>query len=251
LDPSNVVINANPGTEVCTGTNVTLTANAFEAVSYTWSTGETGPTIIVTETEAGTVDYICTVVNEDGCESEGSISIDYIAASEITITVDPEEGPYCLNDPVVLEAFALDALSYTWQPGGLNDPIITVTSDVYGIVEYEVTVLNELGCETTASVEIDYDCVTAVAEIETDKMTINVYPNPNKGEFNIELIGINQEVEISIIDFAGRLIVEEKILDITEDKMIKHFNLNEYERGVYFLQITHGETVSYQKVVIH
>jgi hypothetical protein len=248
LSPSNVVIYANPGTAVCTGTNVTLTANAFEGVSYSWSTGETGESIVVNETTAGTYDYTCTVINQDGCESEETISIEFSAGSDITITVDPDYF-VLVNTPVTLEAYAPDAISYTWEPGGSNDPMIVVTSDVVATVEYTVTVINSVGCETSASVEITYGHV-AVTELESDNMSINVYPNPNNGEFSLELTGVSQEVDISVIDFAGRLILEEKVLDVTADKIKKQFDLSEYERGVYFLRITHGEKVSYKKVVI-
>jgi len=248
LNPSTVVINANPGTEVCTGTNVTLSANAFEAVNYEWSTGETGSEIVVNETTPGIYDYTCYVVNEDGCESEETISIEFVAGSEITIVADPGTE-VLVGQTVTLEAIVDDAISYLWQPGGLEDPIIQVTSDEVGTIEYTVTVINSAGCETTASIEITYGPV-AIPELESDIMSINVYPNPNSGEFSLELVGISQEVEISVIDFAGRLILEEKILDITADKMEKQFDLGDYERGVYFLRITHGGKVSYKKVVI-
>jgi hypothetical protein len=248
LNPSTVVINANPGTEVCTGTNVELNANAYQAVSYTWSTGETGPDIVVNETVPGVYDYTCVVVNEDGCESEETISIEFGAGSEITIVADPGTT-VLVGQTVTLEAIVDDAVSYEWQPGGFQDPIIEVTSNVAGTIEYTVTVINSAGCTTTESIEITYVPV-GVPELESDIMSINVYPNPNSGEFSLELIGMSHEIEISVIDFAGRLILEEKILDITADKMEKQFNLSDYERGVYFLRITHGGKVSYKKVVI-
>jgi hypothetical protein len=249
LNPSTVVINANPGTEVCAGTTVELSANAFEAVSYTWSNGSTGAVINVTETVAGTYDYTCVVVNQDGCESEATISIEFVAGSPITITVDPDQAGYCINQPVTLEASAPNAISYEWQPGGSNDPQIVVTSNELGTIVYTVTVINNIGCETQESVELIFDCV-AVPELEPDMMSINVYPNPNNGEFSVEFIGMSREVEISVIDFAGRLILEDKILDITAEKMEKQFDLSNYERGVYFLRITHGDKVSYKKVVV-
>ncbi|NPD48308.1 T9SS type A sorting domain-containing protein, partial [Lentimicrobium sp. S6] len=248
--PSMVTITANPGTEVCTGADVELTAEAEGAVSYTWSNGETTPSIIVSEVTAGVYEYTCEVVNQEGCESDAMVSIEFIGGSAVTIMVNPENGPYCVNEPVELEAVAEDAVSFDWQPGGLSDPIIEVTSDVVQTVEYTVTVINSLGCESMASVEIEYDICESLPELESDMMTIHVYPNPSNGEFSLELTGMSQEVEISVIDFAGRLVLEDKILEITADKMEKQFDFSDYERGVYFLRITHGGKVSYKKVVI-
>ena len=249
LTASNVVINANPGTEVCTGTNVTLSANAYEAVSYTWNTGETGASIIVTETTAGTVDYTCTVLNEDGCESSSTISITYNSlGSDITITADPGQV-VLVGQNVTLEAYAPDAISYEWQPSGSNNPIFVVTSEEVQTIEFVVTVINSIGCESSESIEIEWRPV-GLSELEFEMMTVNVYPNPNNGEFSLELTGVNKEVNISVIDFAGRHIYKEKILDITDNKIERQYNFNHYERGVYFLRITHGDSVSYKKVVV-
>ncbi len=171
--------------------------------------------------------------------------------SEVFINVNPHQGPYCLNEIVTLEAYAFRAISYSWEPGQQNNSTIEVTSDTPGIVSYTVTVINELGCESQASIDIEYDECMAVEEFDLEEdVSINLYPNPNNGEFNLELAGIKDEVKISIIDFAGRLIMEERIMDITSDKLEKHYNLNNYERGVYFLKITYGESISYKKVVI-
>ncbi|NOR87772.1 MAG: T9SS type A sorting domain-containing protein, partial [Bacteroidales bacterium] len=169
LTPSVVLISADPDTEVCSGTDVTLTANAFEAVSYSWSTGETAASIIVNESNAGTFEYSCLVMNEDGCESEESIHIVY--------------------------------------------------HNCIGIDEF-------------------------------DSRSISIYPNPNDGIFTLSITNVSQEVEVRVIDFAGRLILEEKMLDITANKLEKQYNFNDYERGVYFLRITHGDSVSYKKVVV-
>ncbi len=248
LNPSTVVINADPGTEVCAGTDVELNANAYQAVSYTWSNGDTGPDIIVNETVTGVYEYTCVVVNEDGCESEETISIEFVVSPEITIVADPETDVLA-GQTVTLEAITDDAVSYVWQPGGEQNSIIQVTSEVEGTIEYTVTVINSIGCTTTESIEITYRPV-GLPELDADIISINVYPNPNSGEFNLELIGMSHEVEISVIDFAGRLLLEEKIIDIKTDKMEKQFDLSEYERGVYFLRITHGGNVSYKKVVI-
>jgi len=81
-------------------------------------------------------------------------------------------------------------------------------------------------------------------------MNITIYPNPNTGEFTLELSGVSQEIKISIIDFAGRLIIEQNVIDFTEHKIEKKFDLSDYERGVYFSRIVQGEKISYQKVVI-
>ena len=61
---------------------------------------------------------------------------------------------------------------------------------------------------------------------------------------------MSQEIKVSVIDFAGRLILDTDIIDYTDNKIEKEFDLNDYERGIYFLRIIQGDKISYKKVVI-
>jgi len=197
--------------------------------------------------------YIVRVKDANGCTqyyAGNPVVVADHSPSDVFINKYPHSGTICVNEIVTLEAYAYGAISYTWEPDGQEESTIEVTSSTPETVVYTVTVINESGCESQESVEVIYDDCIGLAELESETMTINVYPNPNDGEFNLELVGMSQEVQISVIDFAGRLILEEKIFDISADKMEKQFDLSEFERGVYFLRITHGEQVSYKKVVV-
>jgi hypothetical protein len=61
---------------------------------------------------------------------------------------------------------------------------------------------------------------------------------------------MSQEVKILVIDFAGRLVFEDEIFEITANKIKKQFDFRYYQSGVYFLRITHGDKVSHKKVII-
>ncbi|RLG29660.1 hypothetical protein DRO03_06690, partial [Methanosarcinales archaeon] len=67
LPPVPVTIEAISGTDACIGAQVILEANADNATSYTWSTGQTGSAIVVSSGIEGFSDYSCVVVNNEGC----------------------------------------------------------------------------------------------------------------------------------------------------------------------------------------
>jgi len=196
--------------------------------------------------------YIVRVMDENGCMilyDGNPVVVEQLGGSVIVINKTPDYGTICVGETVSLEAIAEDAVTYTWEDGS-TDAFREVTSDVSGTVTYTVTVVNESGCISEESIDIFYDECLGLPETGDDAMTINIYPNPNTGEFTLELNGVSQEIKISIIDFAGRLIIEQNVIDFTEHKIEKKFDLSDYERGVYFLRIIQGEKISYQKVVI-
>jgi len=103
-----------------------------------------------------------------------------------------------------------------------------------------------LGCQTVDSVAVDFkDCA-----LNFDEIIINLYPNPNKGKFTLGLTGVKDDVSIAILDFIGKQVVEEKIVDITSYKLEREFDLSEYERGIYFIRINYHDKVYYQRVVV-
>ncbi|MCK5776494.1 MAG: T9SS type A sorting domain-containing protein, partial [Bacteroidales bacterium] len=196
--------------------------------------------------------YIVRVMDGNGCmvlTAFNPVVVEDLQASDIVINSTPDYGTVCVGEIVVLEAIAVDAVSYTWEDGS-TEAIREVTSDTPGTVIFTVTVVNESGCTSEKSIEIFFDECIGLPELNVDAMTVTIYPNPNTGIFTLELTGVNQEIKVSVIDFAGRLILEKDIVDYTENKIEKQFDLNDYERGIYFLRIIHGDKTSYKKVVI-
>lgn len=77
-----------------------------------------------------------------------------------------------------------------------------------------------------------------------------VYPNPNKGEFNVKFTSaITNPVNMNIYDIRGR-----KVFGNVYNKGVTDFNevirLNSIQSGVYLLEITTGESSVIKKIVI-
>lgn len=78
---------------------------------------------------------------------------------------------------------------------------------------------------------------------------INIYPNPNKGIFNIEINGFGQKFNVSVINFAGRVIEQEEV-KIFANEFKSTLDLSKYSSGVYFLRISNDSKSDYKKIVI-
>lgn len=79
---------------------------------------------------------------------------------------------------------------------------------------------------------------------ENQGQIISIYPNPNKGEFNIEIDEENTKVEIFALNGAK---VYGKIM---QKKGIQQITLSETEKGTYLVKITNKKGVVNKRIVV-
>jgi OOP family OmpA-OmpF porin len=94
-----------------------------------------------------------------------------------------------------------------------------------------------------------YDSLDYVTNIKNheNNFKVNVYPNPNNGNFNIEY-HTTKATELIITDITGRLINRYTLLPLQNNLLIKEEELNS---GVYFYHILVGEkNLKTDKIVI-
>ena len=132
--------------EPCSGDPIELTAEPYDPeIDYTWSTGEKGASIIVSE--SGT--YSLVSVNSAGCSSTATIDLDLLAKPDIDIDSD---GPlnFCRGDSVHLfPADYKSELQYSWSNGETSATVTATESGVYSLFAE-----NQFGCKDTAFVTV-------------------------------------------------------------------------------------------------
>ncbi|NVO86656.1 gliding motility-associated C-terminal domain-containing protein [Hymenobacter terrestris] len=125
--------------QACPGSPNVLTAVAPGATAYRWNTGDTTPTLAVTQ--VGT--YTVTASFPGGC----SLSASHTVA--VPVAAISGDSLLCAVRPVQLAAGQSGATAYRWSTGATT-PIISVTQP--GL--YSVVVVYDGGCQSSASYRV-------------------------------------------------------------------------------------------------
>jgi len=177
---ADIVADAGTDLEICEGDSISLLGSASGAgiaYTYTWTPDESmddpnvqNPRVSPTETTT----YVLTV-SAEGCEGK-SDSVEVVVHPTPVLVAADTSYEACANTPVSLGISAIGnpdttvQYEYTWAPGlGLDDPnspnpVATLVSSV----DYEVSAINNFGCESEPTIVPVNILPTPLAEAGTD-----------------------------------------------------------------------------------
>ena len=75
---------------------------------------------------------------------------------------------------------------------------------------------------------------------KTDDFSIGLYPNPNNGSFNVELIGYTGVVDMQLYDLSGKIVHQDKLISMRGTS--QNFQLN-LSPGIYLVRFN-GELIN-------
>lgn len=133
--------------------------------SYAWSTGETSPSISVSQ--AGT--YSVIVANDDGCEDSDDVTV--TLNTHIDVTIENQTENFCENHNAILVA-QTNAPSLVWSTGETTPQITALTSGTYYVTAQDGE------CKGIASIEVEscpFDFYLPNTITPTDNNGINDY----------------------------------------------------------------------------
>ena len=213
--------------------------------TYSWSNGQTTST--ATGLSAGI--YSLTVTDGNGCSS---------SVATVTIT----QPPLALRDSISTSTCSNNFITatigvkggtspytYAWSPGGGTK--VTMSGLTPGT--YTITVTDAHSCSNSFSKSLV--CGGIIKEEGKDKDTagpqccagdenINLYPNPNTGQFTLS--GLDKGMIVEIYDFTGR-----KVSSLSANDATIQLNIYDQPNGIYLIRIldTVGNLVDMKKVV--
>jgi len=170
-------------------------------------------------------------------------------------------GPYTISEPTAISIDGLAANSidedaggntaytvsggtapytYDWTgPNGFSStgadlPALTQASNVGA---YQLTVTDANGCTATQTITI-----TGVSELGS-VYAIALYPNPNNGQFVLNIQGLNGErVVYTIVDQAGRVVFAKELGSVGGNR-VENIDLTDVAAGFYNVQFQIGSNV--------
>jgi len=226
----------------CIGSSVTLTAESGFG-SYTWSNGETGPTLEVTE--SGT--YSVSVTDISGCPiMSAEVIVNVSDAPEASFTYEQTDG-YTIE----FSNTSSDGNEYLWNFEGGNystqsEPSFTFPFD--GFYPVTLIVSNDCGSDTITA-EVEVLKINNVNQINNDLNNIKIFPNPSQGLVTIELENNTPTAyKMRIINLLGQEIINESFKITGID--IRNIDLRQYGKGIYWIVIENGKSSVSKKIIL-
>lgn len=241
--------------DICTGDSRVLDAGAGVA-SYLWSTGATDQSITVTETG----EYWVLLTSEFGCTDSDTVAV--------TVLPFPEQA-VAPTGPAIIDNFLTTVSQYTstgaefadtysWMlepsaagsiSGTSTTADVTWTAGFAGAAIISLYGMNDCG-DGPVSSAIEVQVYTSQGIGENTIGQVRIYPNPNKGTFNIEISTASaKSLDIRMTNTLGETVYQKNDLRVN-GKLSETVNAANAGSGMLILTITDGESTWQGKVFI-
>ncbi|WP_317898968.1 metallophosphoesterase [Aurantibacillus circumpalustris] len=203
---------------ICDGETATITASG--ANTYSWSNGITNANLILSPIIGANYSVIGTDLNS--CKN--SALTGFTVNPSPTITAISSQTLICAGESVTLTASG--ANNFMWNTNASTSSIIATPIQT---TNYSVTGTNSNNCSASVNVEQKVNGCTGIGKLSLGENSL-IYPNPNKGAFNIEL---NTEGDFKV-EFFNTL--GQRVYTTDLQKGNNPISINE-NKGIYFYVI--------------
>lgn len=225
-----------PNNKVCAGSSISMNATGG-AYSYTWvNTGTTGAFLAATPSVS--TNYTVIGAGPFGCIGSSTQSI---AVNPLPVITVAGNRTICVTGGAFT---ASGALTYQWSSNSFFLQGAAVNPNPQQNTNVTVSGTDANGCVGTTVLALVVDPCTGIASLNGSGIkNVLVYPNPNNGEFTIELRnGLSKTVEL--MDVTGRV-----VLATTTANDLINLNINDLSNGIYHVKIKSNNAVEVLKVV--
>jgi hypothetical protein len=238
VSPSPNAVLFAPTNTVCIGSSVVL--YGLGGNNYSWNTGGSGASIVVSPTT--NTSYSVIVTGNNGCSSTASVSIG-VKPLPIVFAQSTTSGTLCLGENVTLIASGAGLVTYTWSSNNIN--ITTQQAIVSPNIStiYTLSATNSDGCTNKTTINQFVDACTSIGKNANTFNNLKVFPNPTNGKFIIETGSISDKT-IVISDLTGRVV---STLSSSEENV--ELNLTNVANGIYYAKVSSANTNQVIKII--
>jgi hypothetical protein len=142
----------------------------------------------------------------------------------------------CIGNATTINASG--AASYTWSPATALSSTTgaSVSANPTVTITYTVTGVDNNGCTNNGTITLSVSGCTGLIS-NSGSMQLNVYPNPNHGNFVIEIPAGSELYTVEMHNSLGQLVYQDKVQAVGS-KLQKTITLAPENKGVYTMRIT-------------
>ena len=226
-----------------TGSVAAATTGGTGSYTYLWDDPNSQTTATATGLAVGI--YSLTVTDSNDCtgSSAATISQPASALSVVTDSVTHESADGALDGSITVNASGgTGTLSLSWSNGETTSTINNLDGGIY-----TVTVTDDNGCTASLPVTVNNGLI-GISEY-SNEVTFDIHPNPNNGQFTVELSNIGSgDFILEVRNIIGQLIYNKEIDRNSGDQI--RIDLPS-ESGVYFLRLSNAASTRTEKLVVY
>jgi glucose/arabinose dehydrogenase len=123
----------------------------------------------------------------------------------------------------------------TFTGTGINGNIFDPAVATAGLYDISYTYTNAGGCDTTVIQTVEVTICTGIGA-KTNVSAINLFPNPNEGNFTLEFnANVNSALSITITDVTGKIVHTENASSVRGLNRV-NLNVSNLQKGFYLLK---------------
>lgn len=207
-------------TSICIGSSATIIASGVN--TYTWNTSSNSSSITVNPTSTTVYTVSGNLV---GCATTAVKVVTVTVNALPVVTLGSITGPLCVYNASVALAGTPSGGTYvgTGVSGASFDPAVSGVGTF--TLTYNYTDANTCSAAATKTVMVSL-CTSLLEALEVNT-GINIYPNPNNGEFTIS---IPTKGTYCIVNAIGQTV---ETIDLKDDA--QHINVSGLSQGIYYI----------------
>ena len=158
----------------------------------------------------------------------------------------------CSTDQITLNAGVTGSHSYSWSTGDNTQQIVIDTNSLGGNGTYNISVVvtdTLTGCQSMDTIVVNYSICTGI-NAQVKNVNVNVYPNPNNGEFtlNVNTNDVN-ELAIKVVNIQGQEVYNKMNFD-NINQVNEKIDLSDNADGIYFVIVTTDKGIVTHKMIV-
>jgi hypothetical protein len=196
--------------------------------------------------EPGSYKAAMNVFTNDPATNEARVAVDLQVTDHVSLGPDTS---FCGHLSVTLDAGEGFA-GYLWSDGSTGQTN-TIDSTLYGVGQADIWVdVSDIGATVRRdSISINFLDCASIFEF-SGGVKVTVFPNPGRGIFEISAENLEDNLEITVTDINGRVILE-KVMETSGIKSTCQVDLSGNLTGSYILRLSTGGKIRVERVILY